>query len=90
MVTILLTFSIQKANIFLFRQEVYILQSTQEGYFDADYVMTADDGLHFEVALTGYDLDAQPIDESYAKIIFREIEWGLGDATDRQITRHEI
>lgn len=52
--------------------------------------MTADDGLHFALALTGYDLSSQPIDESYAKIIFREIEWGLGDATDRQITRHEI
>ena len=52
--------------------------------------MTADDGLHFAVALTGYDLESQPIDESYAKIIFREIEWGLGGALDRQITRHEI
>ena len=53
--------------------------------------MSADDGLNFAVAFTGYDLDTEStLDESYGRIVFQHIEWGFEDPKVRRIERHEI
>ena len=91
MTGILFTFAIQKTNTFLHRLEVYVLQSTNEAYFDSDYEVSAVDGLNFAVAFTGYDLETEStLDESYGRIVFQRIEWGFEDTKARQIERHEI
>ena len=91
MTVILLIFAVQKTNTFLHRKEVFVLTSMSESYYDADYEMTAADGLNIAVAFTGYDTETEStLDESYGRIVFRHIEWGLEESMDRQLLYREI
>ena len=67
----------QKTNIWLGREDVYIMQSTQNQHFSNEYVFTNEMGLNFAFAFTDYDSETEDIlHPSYGSLVFTTYEWG--------------
>ena len=71
LIIVLLSYTYQKAVIFLEKKKFDILQTTIEGYYPEEYTFTWDSGFNIAVAFTGYDNERENIlDPSIADVSF--------------------
>ena len=69
-----------KIEVWITKNDNDIMQSTQDGFFDTDYVFDFEQGLNVAIAFTDYSNDMEPIlKESFGRIVFRAYEWGIDE-----------
>ena len=73
-------YTVQKANIWIKKDETEMMSIRKELYYGPDYVMDMSKGMYFAVALSAYDNERESnLDPSIAEIVFQEYEWGIKD-----------
>lgn len=74
---IILTYAIQKLDVFLGKKDVDILSTVNDLHFTDDDVFSYENGLNIAVAFTAYDSEEKWIlDPTYGELIFSSYEWG--------------
>ena len=77
MVILVCTYAYIKIDVFLLKKGIDIMTSTQNYFYDSDYVFDYSQGLNFAIAFTANDDETEDIlDPSYGKISFIRYEWG--------------
>ena len=76
-IAVVLSYSFQKADIFLNKKDIDMLETMHDMAFDADYVFDFKNGFALAVAFTAYDSNPNPIlDPTYGEIVYNYYYWG--------------
>ena len=76
MLIIVTAYFFQKCEVWYSKKDVDLLSATETGFFNSSYVFDHEQGLNIAVALTAYDNNREPYDESYATLEFKHYWWG--------------
>lgn len=71
MFVVVVAYAYQKTGVWLNKKDISIQYSSQDSFYDENYVFDHEQGLNFAIAFTAYDDETEPIlDESIGRIVF--------------------
>ena len=77
MFVVVIAYAYQKTDVWLKKKDISIQYSTQDAYYNYEYVFDFSQGLNIGLAFTAYDTETEPIlDPSYGRIVFNAFTWG--------------
>ena len=77
-ISLLVSFTILKAEVLLNRKDVDVLSTTNDRFFTPDDVINYEDnGFNIATAFTSYDTSEEDIlDPSFGELVFKHYYWG--------------
>ena len=90
-IAVVLSYSFQKADIFLNKKDIDLLETMHDMAFDPDHVFAFKNGFALAVAFTAYDSNPNPIlDPTYGEIVYNHFYWGPTDDGGYEVGRSRI